>query len=153
MCQALLADNGQGPERDKWMIKDTLPLPCPSQLWVYTSTMFLAGGDLGPVPKSRELLGVCVGRSGWPPSWHPLVGPTPSWTMINNSDRNSKTAHVFFGWESGLCSGKPGMNYPEAVHDPSNRLLETRVQPLPKDSLWKEMEGTKIDWAPVCYLV
>lgn len=43
------------------MIKDTLPRPCPSQLWVDTSTMLLAGGDLGPVPKSRELPGVRVG--------------------------------------------------------------------------------------------
>ena len=37
------------------------------------------------------------------------------------------------------------MNYTEAVHNPGNRLLETRMQPLPKDSLWKETKGTRID--------
>ena len=73
----------------------------------------------------------------------PAAEPTGATAKIQSP--SCETAHVFFGQESELCSGKPSINFPDAAHNPSNRLLETGMQPLPGDNLWKETKGTKID--------
>ena len=52
---------------------------------------------------------------------------------------------LVFSLDKSQNFGKPSINFPDAAHNPSNRLLETGMQSLPEDNLWKETNGTKID--------